>query len=83
MSIPKNITKEHLINAISKIDKEGIPNDAGSQYYDVVYNGIKNPPKLIISYANIFANGKELDRNSFKCSSVAHNLSSTEVFKLR
>ena len=65
MSIPKNITKEHLISAISKIDREGIPNDAGSQYYDVVYNGIKYPPKLIVSYANIFANGKELDRNSF------------------
>lgn len=66
MSIPKNITKEHIINAISKIDKEGIPQDGDSQYYDVLYNERKYPPKLVVSYANIFANGEELNRNSFE-----------------
>ena len=65
MAIPKNITKEHLLKAIAKIDNEGIPKDGDSQYYDVVYNGNKYPPKIIVSYSNIFANGKELDRNSF------------------
>jgi 5-methylcytosine-specific restriction protein B len=65
MAIPKNITKKHLLKAISKIDNEGIPKDGDSQYYDVVYNGKKYPPKIIVSYANIFSNGKELDRNSF------------------
>lgn len=65
MTIPKNISKEHLLKAISKIDEEGIPKDGDSQYYDVVYNGKKYPPKVIVSYANIFANGKELDRSSF------------------
>jgi 5-methylcytosine-specific restriction protein B len=65
MSLPENITKEHLIQAINKIDIEGIPKDVVSQYYDVIYNGKKYPPKLIISYANIFANGIELDRNTF------------------
>jgi len=63
--IPKNIKKEDLLKAISKIDKEGIPKDGASQYYDVVYNGKTYPPKIIVSYANIFANGTELDRNSF------------------
>ncbi len=66
MAIPKNITKEHLLKAISKIDNDGIPKDGDSQYYDVVYNGRRYPPKLIVSYANIFANGKELDRNKFE-----------------
>lgn len=65
MAIPKNITKEHLLKAIYKIDNEGIPKDGDSQYYDVIYNEKKYPPKLIVSYANFFANGKELDRNSF------------------
>jgi 5-methylcytosine-specific restriction protein B len=65
MSLPRNITKEHLIKAIEKIENDGIPNDANSQYYDVVFNGKKYPPKLIVSYANIFANGLELKRNSF------------------
>ena len=65
MAIPKNISKEHLLKAILKIDKDGIPKDGNSLYYDVVYNGKKYPPKIIVSYANIFANGEELDRNSF------------------
>ena len=66
MALPANITKEHLIKAIEKIDKEGIPKDGDSQYYDVVYNGKKYPPKVIVSYANIFANGNEINRNAFK-----------------
>lgn len=65
MSIPKNITKEHLLKAITKIDDEGIPEYGQSQYYDVIYEGKKYPPKLIISYANLFANGEILDRNVF------------------
>jgi 5-methylcytosine-specific restriction protein B len=65
MGIPKNITKEHLLKAISKIDNDGIPKDGDSQYFDVIYNGKKYPPKLIVSYANIFANGSILNRNLF------------------
>jgi hypothetical protein len=65
MAIPKNITKQHLLQAIEKIDFEGIPNDGNSQYYDVFYDGKKYPPKVVVSYANIFANGEELDRKSF------------------
>ena len=38
MSIPKNITKEHLLTAIGKIDANGIPKDGNSKYYDVIYN---------------------------------------------
>ncbi len=67
MSIPGNITKEHLSKAILKINKEGIPSDGKSQYYDVVLeNGHRYPPKLVVSYANIFANGTELDRTQFR-----------------
>lgn len=65
MAIPDNITKEHILKAISKIDSEGIPNDANSQYYDVLYNDMRYPPKLVISYANFYANGEILDRNFF------------------
>ncbi|MFO0385241.1 MAG: MrcB family domain-containing protein [Flavobacteriales bacterium] len=65
MSIPKNINKEHLLEAIRKIDTEGIPSDAASQFYDVVFNGKRYPPKVIVSYANLFANGSILDRNEF------------------
>lgn len=65
MGIPNNITKEHLLQAILKIDNEGIPKDGDSHYYDVIYNTKKYPPKLIVAYANLYANGEILDRNSF------------------
>lgn len=65
MPIPNNITNEHLLAAISKIDKEGIPKDGDSKFFDVIFNGKKYPPKLIVSYANLFANGEILNRNSF------------------
>ena len=67
MSIPANITKTHLLQAIKKIDREGIPTDGQSRYYDAFYanNGKPYPPKLILSYANLYANGSILDRNTF------------------
>jgi len=65
MPIPDNITKSHLLQAIEKIDKEGIPNDGDSQYYNVLYDGKNYPPKLIVAYANLFANGEILNRASF------------------
>jgi hypothetical protein len=66
MSIPQNILFEHLIKAIEKIDIEGIPRDAESRYYDVVYNGKNYPPKVIVSFANLFANGEILGRDKFE-----------------
>lgn len=65
MSIPTNISREDLEKAVEKIDKEGIPPNGDSQYYDVEFNGKLYPPKLIVSYANYFANGEILDRNIF------------------
>ncbi len=65
MSIPSNITKKNIEKAINKIDQEGIPANGHSSTYDVVYEGKYYPPKLVVSYANLFANGTELDRSSF------------------
>ena len=64
--IPNNIKPKHIVQAINKIEKEGIPPQAHSSSYDVLYNGKRYPPKLVLSYANIFANGVVLDRNEFE-----------------
>jgi 5-methylcytosine-specific restriction enzyme B len=65
MQFPQNISKDHLMRAIAKIESDGVPPDGQSRYYDVVYNSKKYPPKVIISYANFFANGTLLDRKAF------------------
>lgn len=64
--LPKNIKPEHIVQAIHKIEKEGIPPQAHSSTYDVLYEGKRLPPKLVLSYANIFANGVALDRSEFE-----------------
>jgi 5-methylcytosine-specific restriction protein B len=63
--IPENITKEHLLKAIEEIDRGGIRPGRHSSTYDLIYRGKAYPPKLVISIANKFANGEELDHNSF------------------
>ena len=63
--IPDNITKEHLEKAIEEIDRDGVRKGRHSSTYDLIHNGKSYPPKLIISIANRFANGLELDSNNF------------------
>ncbi|MBI9034965.1 MAG: DUF3578 domain-containing protein [Bacteroidales bacterium] len=66
MSIPSNITKEHIIKALNEMISEGVPKNGNSSTYDVLYNNHLLPPKVIVSIANKYANGVELDRNSFE-----------------
>tara|TARA_R110001599_G_scaffold230819_1_gene430091 strand:- start:1861 stop:4959 length:3099 start_codon:yes stop_codon:yes gene_type:complete len=63
--IPENITRKDLLKAIELIDKEGIPANGHSSTYDVIHEGKPYPPKLVVSWANKFANGEELDRMNF------------------
>lgn len=63
--IPKNITREHVVKAIEEIDIVGIRKGRHSSTYDLIYNNKAYPPKLVLSIANRFVNGKELNPNDF------------------
>lgn len=63
--IPKNINEKHIKKAISEILKNEIPSVRKEVHYSLVVNGVSLPPKYIISIANIYANGIELDSNKF------------------
>ena len=65
MTIPKNITQEHILQAIQKIDSEGVPFHRQSVQFNLLYNDQYYPPKYIVSLANIFANGHELPPEQF------------------
>nr|WP_246856131.1 DUF3578 domain-containing protein [Vibrio crassostreae] len=54
-----------MLKALRKIKAEGIPANAHSSTYDVLFEGKPYPPKLVVSWANIYANGAELDRSLF------------------
>jgi len=63
--VPNNITKEHLLKAIERIDNEGIEKGSQSSTYDVLFEGKRYPPKLIVSFSNVYANDEELIRGEF------------------
>ncbi len=63
--IPDNITKEHVLKAIAKVDRNGVPPRRGSTKYNLQHGGRLYPPKYLISMANIFANGRELPPSDF------------------
>ena len=59
------INREHILAAIEEIDREGIRPGRNSSTYDVIHEGKPYPPKLVISIANRFATGEELDSSIF------------------
>jgi hypothetical protein len=66
MSRPTNITREHVLKAIEKIDsKPELKNKRSSSTYDLIFEGKKYPPILVLSIANQINNGKELLLSDF------------------
>ena len=66
MMIPKNIKRNHIINAIAELDKDiNLLDRRHSTRYDLYFNENFYPPKLVVSIANKYANGNELPADSF------------------
>lgn len=61
----EGVTDEHVRQALSEIDQEGVPEDAESTGYDLFYEGKRYPPKLVVSLAVKYATGEPLDRAAF------------------
>ena len=80
--IPENITKTHIIKAIERIDEEGVPPNRKSKKYLLAYNGKYYPPKYVISLANKYANGRELDHSEFKGGKETNNFLMSRGFMI-
>ena len=63
--IPINITSSHITSAIREIDRNGVPPRRNSTRYDLLYDGQRYPPKYVVSIANRYANGVELNSYDF------------------
>jgi hypothetical protein len=61
MPIPDNIKREHIFQAMLKIEREGIPPRREPRKWAVDYEGTIYPCKLLISWGNLYANDEELD----------------------
>ncbi|TWI83276.1 hypothetical protein IQ13_1384 [Lacibacter cauensis] len=56
--IPKEITKQNILQAIHYIDQYGVPKMRVSKDWDLIYKDRAYPPKYLISIANLFSRNK-------------------------
>lgn len=80
--IPKNIYREHILKAIEEIEKVGIPVGRSSKKYRLEFNSKYYPPKYIITLANKYANGNELDSSEFSGGSETNTFLRVLGFKI-
>lgn len=71
--IPKNIKREHIIKAIEEVEKVGTPKGRSSKKFFLEYNNKHYSPKYVISLANKYASGKELDPSEFSGGNESNN----------
>lgn len=63
--IPALITKAHIVEAIRRIDRDGIPARRGGRDYCLAKNGKHFPPKYTIGLAHEVATGNRLKSSEF------------------
>lgn len=63
--VTEDVTALHVRQAIDDIARDGVPVNAESTGYDLVFQGGRYPPKLVLSLAVKHATGEELDRGAF------------------
>lgn len=63
--IPPNINRDHVLKAIQEIDSKGTLRRRKPKKFLLIYEGKQYPPKYVLSLANKFANGEELDPFTF------------------
>ncbi len=71
--IPKTIAREHILKALEHIDFTVYDKRYESIKYDLLYNGLRYPPKFIISFAYKFVSGKFLPFTEFSGGSESKN----------
>ena len=65
MAIPK-FKKEHIIDALKYIDKNGVPDHNQSTKYELVTDdGKRYPPKYVLAVADHLANGQGISTDGF------------------
>ena len=78
--ISKNITREHILKAIKEVDNQGVPAGRTSRKFLLEFKGKEYPAKYLISIANKYANGRELDSEDFSGGKESNEFLGAETF---
>ena len=63
--IPENIERKQVLQAIEEVKRTGIPEKRNSKKFLIKFEDGYFPPKFVISLANKYANGEELNPAGF------------------
>jgi len=80
--IPRNIQREHVLKAIEEIKTTHIPTERSSKKFLIAFNGGYYPPKYVISLANRYVNGEELNPSEFSGGTESNNFLRALGFKI-
>jgi hypothetical protein len=80
--IPRKITRNHVLRALDKIDREGVPQERDSRKFTLLRDSKKYPPKYVISLAYKIATGKALSTLAFSGGTEANSFLSRLGFQI-
>ena len=80
--IPSCITSEHLVEAICRIRREGIPPRRKGRYYCLVNDGCHYPPKYTVALAHQIATGRFLPSYEFSGGGESNGFLSKRGFEI-
>jgi len=63
--IPSGILDKHILAAADRIKRDGVPATRKSVHYDLIVNGFRFPPKLVISLAYEALSGRPFPSTKF------------------
>lgn len=72
--IPEGISREHILGAMERIDREGVPPGRDGWKFEVRHEGRVYPPKLLISLACEAAFGRPLPSGAFSGGAETNNV---------
>ena len=81
--IPKDITREIILDALREIDENGIPKHRLSTKYHLSHDGKLYPPKYVISLAKRIISGEELNADEFSGGDESNTFLAALGFEIR
>jgi hypothetical protein len=80
--IPKYINREHILEAIKRIDTDGVPETHNSTKFDLLFENRRYPPKYVISISHLLLVGKMLPVKDFSGGDEANNFLASLGFQI-
>ncbi|HYM94169.1 MAG TPA: hypothetical protein VET23_08525 [Chitinophagaceae bacterium] len=81
--LDKQIKRQHILDALADIAKNGVPSNRKATKYNLYHNGKSCPPKYVLSVAAEIATGKELEPSQFSGGKETNTFLSSLGFTIR